>query len=208
MALRAVPAHTVYPLGESNTVGKQAIHCQGSNPTTTCKSFAVPAPSMLHMVWFKRRDYGILHIKLRSSAPSTPPTTPSSITSNSASTRSKNTSRLSADQVFVPEYKCTSQTFSAAVTSATRSDGRTVTSDAQLWAVPEEILPHTPTSSAKKVAAKTLFAPQQRPDCALAQTCDQVEDCWEHNCSRCIREPVFGCPSLACTPQYRCAFNI
>ncbi|KAF1828857.1 hypothetical protein BDW02DRAFT_584170 [Decorospora gaudefroyi] len=87
-------------------------------------------------------------------------------------------------------------------------DGRDVTSDAQLWAVPDEILPREPTvriSDAKKPRA--LYGNQKRAECDHGHTCDEHDDCYQWNCRRCVRDPPFGCPSFCPITKPRCAWN-
>jgi len=96
-------------------------------------------------------------------------------------------------------------------TNVIRSDGRAVTSDAHLWAVPAGVVARTPnarTSENLKVP-KTLFA--SRPDCVEGAICNERDDCYEYNCLRCVPAgstpgeclPQGGCPSIP-SPNGQC----
>ncbi|KAH7392468.1 hypothetical protein DE146DRAFT_662538 [Phaeosphaeria sp. MPI-PUGE-AT-0046c] len=86
-------------------------------------------------------------------------------------------------------------------------DGRHVTSEAQLWAVPAEI--HALSLKETKTETKTareLFANEKRAECRQVYECRNEEYCYQWNCSRCIADPPFGC-GLNCITQRFCAFD-
>jgi hypothetical protein len=143
---------------------------------------------------------------------STLPVTLLLTTSNSASVKLRSKLNYSANQAFTPACKKT-HLHTYPITKWTNaniifSDGRDVTSDAQLWAVPDEILPREPAVRTSEVKMpRALFAKQKRAQCDTGHGCDEAADCYEWNCARCVRDPPVGCPSFCPTTPPRCAFD-
>jgi hypothetical protein len=82
------------------------------------------------------------------------------------------------------------------------SDGRAVTSEAQLWAVPDTIVARTPNvKSSENIRVPSALIAGRLPDCNIGKTCNQDDDCPEWNCVQCVGADSPGpCMNGACPP--------
>jgi hypothetical protein len=77
-----------------------------------------------------------------------------------------------------------------------------VTSEAQLWAVPDGIVARTPNAkSSKNIKVPSALIAGRLPDCVSNSTCNEDNDCPEYNCLACIGNDVPAlCMNGACPP--------
>jgi hypothetical protein len=89
------------------------------------------------------------------------------------------------------------------------SDGRDVTSDAQLWALPEGLA--APQPGWESTEMLDAIRPRGSLVCEAGAPCVAVENCTAVDCTRCIRDVECGTgpPPNTCVPVAvgRCAFQ-
>jgi hypothetical protein len=82
------------------------------------------------------------------------------------------------------------------------SDGRAVTSDAQLWAVPDGIVARTPNVKASEnIRVPRALIAGHVADCVIGSNCNEDDDCPAYNCVEYIGADVPApCNFGACPP--------
>ena len=108
--------------------------------------------------------------------------------------------QLSADHIaeFTKRYPVEARGMWAGI------DGRAVTADAQLWAVPDDVIPRGPTATTPKPKTKKSLLEVAAAECR-SYACEDSDECVnEYNCAEC--DVFYECPGgpTGCLRALRC----